>query len=209
MIIKNLWLIGEIEYADYLLTELEKRLPFMTDDEWSNKAQFDYEFQLSKQLDISEHWIMSDCISPCEECAKYRNRIYSYSGNDKRFPQLPDVFKQGKYVCKNHCCHLSSILYYDDFDMERSVYTSFDNLKTIKLDPIKHSNRPFIDDRNECEIQHYEEHKAELEKRKQAEDRYYDRNYWIGEYSKHLEYQNIVDVLGEKSSPKVIADICA
>ena len=28
--------------------------------------------------------------SPCEECAKYQGRIYSISGNDKRFPKYPD-----------------------------------------------------------------------------------------------------------------------
>ena len=49
-IIKHLWLIGEIDYADNLVSELNKRLPFMTDPEWGVNAQISYQIALSKSI---------------------------------------------------------------------------------------------------------------------------------------------------------------
>ena len=49
-IVKHLWIIGEIDYADNLLNELNERLPFMTDPEWIVNAQIEYEIALSKSI---------------------------------------------------------------------------------------------------------------------------------------------------------------
>lgn len=37
---------------------------------------------------------------PCSECAKLQHRIYSFSGNDKRFPKYPEFLKNGGL---DHC----------------------------------------------------------------------------------------------------------
>ena len=106
MIIKHLWLIGEIEYADHLLAKLEKQLPFMTDDEWVVDSQIKYEEEFAERI--------------------------------------------GTTITKE----------------ERASW---------------------------------EEWRKNIVASTEKDAQYYDRNYWIGEYNKHLEYQNIVDCLGDKA----------
>lgn len=64
----------------------------------------------------------------CEKCAMYRNRIFSLSGKDKRFPKMPNDFHWD-------CC-LSAYAFVEDVN-ESSL-----DCKDI----IKYSNRPFVDD---------------------------------------------------------------
>lgn len=71
----------------------------------------------------------------CEVCAKYRNRIYTLTGKDLRFPRLPKDFHKS--------CGLS-------------VYPYIWGVSepTFKCDiPISYSNRPFIDDRTEEDVE--------------------------------------------------------
>lgn len=67
----------------------------------------------------------------CSECAKYRNRVYSISGKDKRFPKVPAPWD----------CKCQGIIFL--FFREDTTFISYfpDN------DYIGYSNRPFIDDR--------------------------------------------------------------
>ena len=75
----------------------------------------------------------------CEKCAKYRRRIYSISGKDKRFPKFPADYEP-------HGC-MSAYPYIDGV-----MEPSFD-----AKDIVRYSNRPFVDDRTEEEIKRYKE----------------------------------------------------
>ena len=78
---------------------------------------------------------VSDSTACCEKCAMYRKRIYSISGKDKRFPKFPDDF------------HTECGLYpYPFWEKCSSPNFQCDNY-------IEYSNRPFVDDRTEEELQ--------------------------------------------------------
>lgn len=81
----------------------------------------------------------------CEICSKYQGRIFSVSGKDKRFPKLPEeVHKYGGF---HEGCH-------------HSFYSYFEGTPTSSGgDPIKISNRPFIDERSKVEKAEYEKQK--------------------------------------------------
>ena len=82
----------------------------------------------------------------CEKCAMYRNRIFSLSGKDKRFPKFPMDYHWD-------CC-LST------FPFVYGVNEPSFKCKNL----VKHSNRPFVDDRTPKELQHREEWLQRLEK---------------------------------------------
>lgn len=92
----------------------------------------------------------------CEECAKYRSRIYSLSGKDKRFPALPDRIKKASQFHNGCTCLATPTL-------TIRVTVGMKNGATIDLwddEAIKYSNRPFEDDRTEEEKSRYLEWKS-------------------------------------------------
>jgi hypothetical protein len=92
----------------------------------------------------------------CERCAQYQGRVYSISGNDKRFPKL-DV----RPPYHGHCVHSTSVWveeYQDEEDIKQAL---------------KDSNRPFTDNRTEKNIQKYEEIQRDKSKKNET------RKQWI------------------------------
>lgn len=85
----------------------------------------------------------TSCDVCCSECAKYRNRVYSLSGKDRRFPKLPDALVNNQHNCG---IALYPFIY--------NVSTFYNNINK-KVDPIKYSSRPFVDDRTQDEKQKY------------------------------------------------------
>lgn len=85
------------------------------------------------------------CPTPyCEECAKYLNRIYSISGEDNRFPKLPEGFTSKTPGHHFSCLRVFPFSYGItplSFDCE---------------DVISYSNRPFVDERTEEQIEEYD-----------------------------------------------------
>ncbi len=79
----------------------------------------------------------------CAECAKYRHRIYSISGKDKRFPALPAQFNPKTFSYNHFCLSVWPFVY---GVMEPSFECK---------DFIRYSNRPFVDDRTSEEINNY------------------------------------------------------
>lgn len=106
----------------------------------------------SKRLctDLAES---SDRAACCPKCAMYRRRIYSISGKDRRFPKLPSDFD-------SDCCGLT-LWPYDEKINEPSFSCK---------NPIKYSNRPFVDDRSEKEKRDYQAILDEAEEQKQKEE---------------------------------------
>ncbi len=81
---------------------------------------------------------MSTVHGCCGECAKYQGRIYSLSGQDPRFPLLPDIVIQTGRLHKD-CSHVL----YNYIEGDRPFY--------LEGDIFEVSNRPFVDDRSDKE----------------------------------------------------------
>lgn len=131
----------------------------MTTDQRIEEAKKLHSEALKKTLDYAaENKIdllevsISGC--PCEECAKYQGRIYSISGNDKRFPKYPDWLL---YDACPHNCGLISYPYIDGFS--EPTY--------IEGDIIEVSNRPFVDDRTPEQIAVFEARRDKILKERQ------------------------------------------
>ncbi|WP_050697558.1 structural protein [Anaeromassilibacillus senegalensis] len=112
----------------------------------------------------------------CAECAQYRERVYSLSGQDRRFPKLPDALLYG-----NHDC---GILLFPFIDGVSSMQTR-DGKDLHGQRIIKYSNRPFIDDRTPDELRDMEEIRQ-----KQTDDAIRERSRtdynWLWEFMPEL-----------------------
>lgn len=87
----------------------------------------------------------------CGECAKYKGRVYSLSGESKVFPPLPEYARKNGNFHPGCRCTMSS--YFD----EGTVY--FHN---EKVDAVASSNRPYEDDRSAAEKQRYEDYLSRM-----------------------------------------------
>lgn len=110
---------------------------------------------LQKALDscrqLGTDLVESDGAPNCNElCAKYRKRVYSISGKDKRFPSMTNEV------------YISGLIFYPFIEgISRPKYCSLDNI-------IEYSNRPFIDDRTDEEKENYKQ----FSKQRILEERY-------------------------------------
>ena len=96
----------------------------------------------------------------CEECAKMRGRVYSISGNSKKFPPLPLYAKKHGNFHPGCRCTMS-IFFADDDEI---FY------KGEKQNAIKVSNRAWIDDRDKPEIELYNNYVFQLEENEKKEN---------------------------------------
>jgi len=142
----------------------------------------------------------------CSECAKYRNRVYSRHGRDKRFPVLP------KYKCQSvHGCLAGA------FPFIYGVNTLYNKHTLDEVDAIKHSNRPFIDDRDSQEVADYEKYEVEFAYERTS-DVCRDDFDWLWEFMPEIcpksfsaymrmrnartaNYEKIVEAAAEKGKP--------
>lgn len=99
--------------------------------------------------DLVEMSYISSC---CPICAKYRGRIFSLRGEDKRFPLLPKDY------------HEDCGLRYSPFAYGVSCPVYCNNDEVIEF-----SNRPFVDDRTEEQKAGYQRILQEREEDKQRE----------------------------------------
>lgn len=99
-------------------------------------------------------------LSCCEQCAKYRGRWFSISGRDRNFPKLPNLYE----------CECFGLIFHPVIAgiSEPGVETWFKK----KVNIIKYSNRPYVDDRSEEEKENLrkyieqKKYKEQLEKDK-------------------------------------------
>lgn len=90
----------------------------------------------------------SNCC--CSECAKYMGRIYSFTGKDKRFPMFPEWLRKTK--C-SHCLGISIYPFVYGFSIARYV----------EGDVIETSNKHYVDNRPQEDIDTYSRMIAEYE----------------------------------------------
>lgn len=125
---------------------------------------------LGERFDDSDLLISNDSKFVCSECAKYTRRVFSEFGRDKRYPILPEYFKQ------NLPEHRRCIIRLFPF-MEGVNSTIWD----YSGDLVTWSNRPFVDERSEYDKIHFATVTAREEKEKQEDEndrRFYD---WLRE----------------------------
>lgn len=197
-LVARLWELGEFTYGDHLYAELKRNLPDIMSDhalEIIHKNAFKQALKTAKELN-EDYLLSSDSRCVCEKCAPYCNRVYCISGKDTRFPKLPDfILKQSGLDCVD----FSSLFYYKGCTITVYNYDENGNVFEKEVDAIKHSNRPFIDDRNAFEKETYERHSFEKAKRQKTEENYYDREHWVQKYYAAVEYQKITELLGDKA----------
>ena len=100
--------------------------------------------RLPKYSDTDLIYVFGNRIC-CEECAKYINRVYSISGNIDKYPSFLEYLSNSP-----GCCPHTEVPFYDGFSQMKDSNNN-------PVDPIKFSNRPFVDDRTEEEKKKYEE----------------------------------------------------
>lgn len=195
----QLWSIGAIEYGDFLLEELKKCIPtIMSDNAISEMYSNSFVTALEYAKEINSDYLHVPYTgSVCATCATYQNRVYSISGNDRRFPKLPDFIIQDK---GRHCSlSVYAFNYYEGCTLSQYICENSDSYQCVEVDAIEYSNRPFVDDRSEYEKQCYEQRIEKIEKTKKSDAQYYSRRHWIEQYREQFEYQQLVDLLGEKA----------
>lgn len=100
----------------------------------------------------------------CERCAKYQGRVYSITGNDKRFPALMETaFKSGYHNIHPNCRH--------------SVHPWIEDLQDSEdvKQALEQSKQPFDDGRQEVEVELYNSQQAQ--NRQMRQDRYQYERY--------------------------------
>ena len=123
----------------------------------------------------------------CEECAKYRGRVYSISGCSPDFPPLPEYVKiHGNF---HSGCRCAMSLY-----MGGTIY-----YKGEYVDALIASNRPFIDDRDEIEKERYQAYIEHSKKTEKQREQYTE--YVIKKGINYNEYLALKDLLGD-AAPK-------
>ena len=127
---------GNEEEAERELERIEQF--FSSEKKRISDKIFDDLFRSMKLLetDLAE---VGTCGVLCEKCAKYKNRIYSVHGKDKRFPRFPADF------------HIDCGLKPYPFVFGVSEPTF--NCRNV----VKYSNRPFVDDRTPEDVAKYSE----------------------------------------------------
>ncbi len=119
------------------------------DDTENSTADFtetiNHVLKQAKEHNVDYVYVQSSSL--CSECAKYNLRVYCISGKDKRFPKLPDYIRK-------HASHCGFLIY--SFIpginyMRLSINKSLQDINEV----ITYSNRPFVDDRSDEQIESY------------------------------------------------------
>lgn len=73
--------------------EEERKINSLFESDDSCLCEFEYLLQECSNFN-TDLVISSEISRACSECAKYAKRVFSLSGNDNRFPQLPKYFRE-------------------------------------------------------------------------------------------------------------------
>lgn len=128
---------------------------------WEKKQSSGIEEYIISAKKLGTDLVEADYPKPCDcETAKYRGRIFSISGKDKRFPVLTEEIK---------LCGLNFYPF---------IYGISEPNYCPKGEEVAFSNRPFIDDRTEKEKNSFNDAQKKVSDSKNCEDEY----YWIYEH---------------------------
>jgi len=91
---------------------------------------------------------MTEHHPTCEKCAMLQGRVYSISGNDKRFPPLSVAYPGGYKIVHPNCRHVT-VSWVEELATEEEIQQA-----------IERSSAPFEDPRNAKEIALYDKQQA-------------------------------------------------
>lgn len=123
----------------------------------------------------------------CDECTKYRGRVFSISGLDRRFPKLP------KYInCDCFGISFHPFLY----GISKPTYKDYFR---VGDDIISFSNRPFVIERTEFERQTAIKQKAYEHKQLELHNRFSADMKKLSEWDKEhrSEYEKLCNLIPE------------
>ena len=137
----------------------------------------------------------------CPECAKYQGRVFSVSGADRRFPRIPQEFFKYGGIHKG-CGHSFFPFIYGVNDPQLDYTFSIQKIKKWKYrrDIIAFSNRPFVDDRPQEDIdaalELMEKNRIAAEKKKYADDHMIEAEALRGEMKREFKWiqDNLPDI---------------
>ncbi len=181
----KLWKDGWLDEGDKLKSQIDK------ESDTAEQGKMNYILENAKNFK-TDLVVCSFHFGTCSECAKLQGRVYSISGKNSKYPKLPEnVLKYGGF--HKGCRHTFLPVVEGCFSMEKY---SDDRSKLIKVDPVKYSNRPFIDDRTEKDKEVYEHYiakqKSEIEYEKIQRDYYKYRNICSGNPVSLRKYMQIM-----------------
>lgn len=144
---------GDFDEAEKYMIEIDKIIFNL------NQSLINISLSNARRLgtDLVEAGYFLGC---CPECAKYRGRIFSISGKDKRFPKMPENYK-----CTCQGIEFSPFIY----GVDEPMYYP----KNVNI--IEYSNRPFIDNRTKQEKLDHSVYKKEI-----------DNENWFEQYSQRV-----------------------
>lgn len=154
-----------------------------------SEKQADYFFERIKEHDLI---FCSPHENTCEICSMYQNRVYSVSGEDKRFPKLPDMVLQ--YQGFHLGCRHSFYPYYYPYvnTIEKHVISQTGEINIERYDAVEYSNRPFVDERTEEEKQ---KHSNKKQEKTVYNDYEYAREYFQKKQLLKKEYELVKKAL--------------
>lgn len=153
-LIDQLKIVGCFEYAKYLRSQLEEKLPMMTDDDYCIKHR-NYE-NINEAIKTGTDYVEIGYLNAtCEECAKYQGRVYCLSGKDHRLPQLPEFIRRNGIIHAG-CQHTIVPFYFSGNDKIQKAELKADGTVEVQyLDVFVNSTRPFVDDRSFAQKESY------------------------------------------------------
>lgn len=145
----QLWNNGLLAEGDKLKEDIEQSIKA------KDSAQAESMLSAAKELD-TDLVVSSFLIGTCSECAKFQGRVYSISGKSKKYPKLPEyALKHGRF---HEGCRHRFFPFSEGFSTLQTY--SEDRTKLVTVDPVKYSNRPYVDDRTEEDIKEYNSYLA-------------------------------------------------
>ena len=171
IIIQNLWKIGCIQEGDNLENSL---LTFPAFDEYYfQKRNFSNAINEAKRLN-TDLIVASQLEGTCKVCSTLQARVYSISGKNKQFPQLPkETFKYGGF---HKGCRHTFAPFIEDISKLQIVKNGI----LVEYNAKSYSSRPYIDERTEKDIEKHNIYINELQKK-------YKKERLLKEYY-HLKY---------------------
>lgn len=145
------------------------------------RSALDHSFTRARELgtDLVETSWIGAC---CEICGKYRGRVFSISGRDKRFPMFPSDF------CFN--CGLSASPIIEGVNFP--IHSDPDHL-------VEEAQRPLVDTRTPDEIKAYAERQKRMQREEERRTEYVER-----ERKDHADYAWIQENLPDLA-PKTLS----
>lgn len=126
-------------------------------DRYCQEQQDELDKEIFRRVVSEAHELRTDLVImsvlgvACAECAKYQGRVYSLSGNSRKYPKLPSFFYTTGRVHRG-CGHTFSSFIdgVNDPMMEYTLSCHPLKNKIYGRDIVAFSNRPFVDDRTEA-----------------------------------------------------------